>query len=459
MTWQKSAAPRHKSHTLARRVTPAPATLMASSTALRALAAPRAAPRGSVHRARRVRRAVPTRASAPSDEDVATKAGPLARRTAVLSTLAALTATALPRSARAAPADVESQDATAADAPPPAPARRPRKRVLITGPNSGIGFDGACKLAALGYDVVLACRTLAKAEDAAERIRARARETGLDESLLGELIPAECDLGDLSSVRRFSLSAAGAAPLDALVLNAGVQYSGDNEVRRTADGFEITVGTNHLGHFLLTTLMLPRLEEAVGTSPDGTNPRVVVTASEVHDPNSPGGNVGLGATLGDFAGVEASGADFAMLDGSEYNADKAYKDSKLCNVLFARELQRRLSAANSAVTVNAFGPGLITRTGFFRYQNPLFVKLFDFATNDVFHVAETVDGGGDCLVYMTTSPVLEGKGGLYYNNGIAPGEGKTGHRFDKGEVSAEARNDAEAAALWRYSERFVGIAA
>jgi protochlorophyllide reductase len=60
---------------------------------------------------------------------------------------------------------------------------------------------------------------------------------------------------------------------------------------------------------------------------------------------------------------------------------------------------------------------------------------------------------------MTTSPVLEGKGGLYYNNGIAPGEGKTGHRFDKGEVSAEARNDAEAAALWRYSERFVGIAA
>ena len=381
----------------------------------------------------------------------------MARRTAVLSTLAGLTATVLPRSARAAPADVEAPDANAADAPPPAPARRPRKRVLVTGPNSGIGFDGACKLAALGYDVVLACRTLAKAEDAAARIRARALENGAP--LSGELIPAECDLGDLGSVRRFAASAAGAAPLDALVLNAGVQYSGDNDVRRTADGFEITVGTNHLGHFLLTELMLPRLEQAAGTSPDGTAPRVVVTASEVHDPASPGGNVGLGAGLGDLAGLKASGADFAMLDGSAYNADKAYKDSKLCNVLFARELQRRLSAANSAVTVNAFGPGLITRTGFFRYQNPLFVKLFDFATNDIFHVAETVDGGGDCLVYMATSPALEGKGGLYYNNGIAPGEGKTGHRFDKGEVSAEARNDAEAAALWRYSERFVGIAA
>ena len=431
---------------------------MASSAALHALASPRAAPRGSVHGARRARRAVPTRASAPSDEDVATKAAPMARRTAVLSTLAGLTATVLPRSARAAPADVEAPDANAADAPPPAPARRPRKRVLVTGPNSGIGFDGACKLAALGFDVVLACRTLAKAEDAAERIRARVREAGGD-PFSGELIPAECDLGDLGSVRRFAASAAGAAPLDALVLNAGVQYSGDNDVRRTADGFEITVGTNHLGHFLLTELMLPRLEQAVGTSPDGTAPRVVVTASEVHDPASPGGNVGLGAGLGDLAGLKASGADFQMLDGSEYNADKAYKDSKLCNVLFARELQRRLSAANSAVTVNAFGPGLITRTGFFRYQNPLFVKLFDFATNDIFHVAETVDGGGDCLVYMATSPALEGKGGLYYNNGIAPGEGKTGHKFERGEVSAEARDDAEAAALWQYSERLVGMAA
>ena len=430
---------------------------MASSAALHALASPRAAPRGSVHGARRARRAVPTRASAPSDEDVATKAAPMARRTAVLSTLAGLTATVLPRSARAAPADVEAPDANAADAPPPAPARRPRKRVLVTGPNSGIGFDGACKLAALGYDVVLACRTLAKAEDAAARIRARALENGAP--LSGELIPAECDLGDLGSVRRFAASAAGAAPLDALVLNAGVQYSGDNDVRRTADGFEITVGTNHLGHFLLTELMLPRLEQAAGTSPDGTAPRVVVTASEVHDPASPGGNVGLGAGLGDLAGLKASGADFAMLDGSAYNADKAYKDSKLCNVLFARELQRRLSAANSAVTVNAFGPGLITRTGFFRYQNPLFVKLFDFATNDIFHVAETVDGGGDCLVYMTTSPALEGKGGLYYNNGIAPGEGKTGHKFERGEVSAEARDDAEAAALWQYSERLVGMSA
>ena len=80
------------------------------------------------------------------------------------------------------------------------------------------------------------------------------------------------------------------------------------------------------------------------------------------------------------------------------------------------------------------------------------------ATNDIFHVAETVDGGGDCLVYMVVAPELERRGGLYYNNGIAPGEGKTGHKFAAGEVSEEARDDAEAKELWRYSEQLVGLA-
>ena len=173
-----------------------------------------------------------------------------------------------------------------------------------------------------------------------------------------------------------------------------------------------------------------------------------------------------------------------MFDGYNFDGAKAYKDSKLCLMMTSNLLHDKYQKQNSQITVNAFGPGLITRTGtyfpittfrlcdcpyetdtfgfigpgFFRYQNPLFVKLFDFATNDIFHVAETVDGGGDCLVYMATSSDLEGKTGLYYNNGIAPGEGKTGHRFEVSSVSTEATNDAEAKTLWRYSEQFVGLA-
>ena len=413
---------------------------------------------GASNGARRARGAhrVVARASREADQTSA----PLPRRSALFGALAAAAAAAAmsspafppPAFAEDAPASLPDADVPAETSP--GPPKRVRKNVIITGANSGIGFDGAAKLAALGYDVTLACRTEAKARDAIDRIRDA--NPGV---VLGQLRPAECDLANFASVRRFAAAwRASGEPLDALVLNAGVQYSGDDTVRRTADGLEITVGTNHLGHFLLTNLMLPDLESAVGSTADGSSPRVVVTASEVHDPASPGGNVGLGAGLGGLAGLASKGADFEMLDGSPYNADKAYKDSKLCNVLFARELERRLEARGSAVTVNAFGPGLITRTGFFRYQNPIFVKLFDVATNDIFHVAETVDGGGDCLVYMVVAPELERRGGLYYNNGIAPGEGKTGHKFAAGEVSEEARDDAEAKELWRYSEQLVGLA-
>ena len=92
---------------------------------------------------------------------------------------------------------------------------------------------------------------------------------------------------------------------------------GNKEVLRTADGFEITVGTNHLGHFLLANLLLPQVKAA------GSSARVVVTASEVHDPASPGGSVGNGATLGDLSGLEQHpNGDFVMIDGGAYDADK-----------------------------------------------------------------------------------------------------------------------------------------
>ena len=82
--------------------------------------------------------------------------------------------------------------------------------------------------------------------------------------------------------------------------------------------------------------------------------------------------------------------------------DRAYKDSKLCNVLFTRELARRLKAKDSKVSVNCFSPGLITRTGLFRNQNSVFVKVFDFIVYNVARVAETVSFGGDTLVTMAT---------------------------------------------------------
>jgi protochlorophyllide reductase len=329
---------------------------------------------------------------------------------------------------------------------------RDKRTVLITGSNSGIGFAAAKKFAKTNeFKVILACRTLDKAKKAKnEIIKAIEDEEGgfvKDKSLLVE---AECDLGDLTSIKTFAESL-GDEPIDLLCLNAGVQFAGSKEVNRTKDGFEQSMGVDHLGHFLLTNLLLPNVESAAKSSTK--KPRIVITASEVHDPESPGGKVGRGAGLGNFEGIKDAGVDFDLMDGSEFDADKAYKDSKLANILFANELNRRLRLADSQINVVSFGPGLITRgSNFFQHTNPLFVKVFDFAANDLFHVAETVDGGGNCLLFMALSPDLENKSGIYYNNDLG---GETGHTFHETLSSKESRNLDEARELWTWSEALV----
>ena len=394
-------------------------------------------------RSARVSRVVRAAARRSSDSSDAA----LGRRDAVVGAGALLMLTT-----RVAPATAEGEAPDAApEAGPEAPAvpKYGKPRVVITGSNSGIGFDAAKKLAKSGdWCVVLACRTVAKAEQA--KASMRSEFPSIDPN---DVQCYACDLGDMASIRRFAKDVTAEGPVDALCLNAGLEYSGDPTVYRTKDGFEETIGVNHLGHFLLANLLLPALE----SSEKLAHPRIVVTASEVHDPASAGGSVGKGATLGDLAGLERDGKNFEMVSGEPYDADKAYKDSKLCNMLFSYELERRLQAGGSKVTVNAFGPGLITRTGLFRHQQPLFVKAFDLITN-TFNVAESVDGGGNTLLYMLTDESLEGVGGAYYSNTISPGSSPTGHAFIVQESSEESKDATEARNLWRLSEKLVGLA-
>ena len=209
--------------------------------------------------------------------------------------------------------------------------------IAITGSNSGIGRSAAKLLLQQGHRVVHACRT---AEGAQQAVTAAGGGT-----------PMVCDLADLSSVRNFSAELSAFAPdLDVLCLNAGISPSRKAEMaRRTKDGFEETIGVNHLGHFCLAALMEPLLSDNRG--------RLVVTASGVHDPKSPGGTVqgdaSTGATLGDLSGLGArSGA--VMVDGATtYGGAKAYHDSKLCNVLFAREASCRWG---ERIGVRSFNP-------------------------------------------------------------------------------------------------------
>jgi protochlorophyllide reductase len=194
-----------------------------------------------------------------------------------------------------------------------------RKTIVITGANSGIGFEACKRLVNQGHYLVLACRTIEKARDAANRLEEYGESSNV--------FPAECDLASLKSIDAFVenlKSLLRNSKIDALCLNAGLSRNVDaDDVARTTDGFELTVGTNHFGHFYLNHRLLPLVS---------TGGRIVVTASGVHDPNSPGGKQGFPAGLGDLEGLEKEGKSCEMIDGSPFNADKAYKDSKVSRV-------------------------------------------------------------------------------------------------------------------------------
>ena len=334
-----------------------------------------------------------------------------------------------------------------------------RRTVIITGANSGIGFEACKVLAASGqWDVIMACRSLSKAENA----KAKLGQNGANVEI------RQLDLADLSSVKQFCQSW-GNRPLHVLANNAGTQKQTDafsrelikgDSVPRTKQGFEETVGVNHLGHFLLTQLLLNNLKATSGGS------RVVWTGSGVHDPDQPGGDVGSKATLGDLSGLKAGfKPPVCMVDNSQsdYDPDKAYKDSKLCNVMTSLELARRLQAtaspvaANSAtasaplaVTSNVFNPGLIPTTGLFRELNSWFVLIFTILTKYVFKVAETEEEGGRRLAFMIADLSLDRVTGAYY----------TGKPFSFGfqlfTPSKEAQDQNQARALWEVSEQIVG---
>ncbi|WP_138759599.1 oxidoreductase [Modestobacter altitudinis] len=183
------------------------------------------------------------------------------------------------------------------------------RTVVVTGGNSGLGLETARALAAAGARVVLAVRDTARGEQAAA-------------GLPGQVEVRRLDLADLTSVRAFAQAWTGA--LDVLVANAGIMAVPE---ARTADGFELQFGTNHLGHFALTNLLLPHVTD-----------RVVTISSGLHA----SGRIVL---------------DDLNWERRAYSATAAYAQSKLANLLFTLELQRRLTAAGSPVRATAAHPG------------------------------------------------------------------------------------------------------
>ena len=307
------------------------------------------------------------------------------------------------------------------------------RRLLLTGASSGIGLEAAKQMAARGHALTIVCRNQARADHTLK-------------ALSGDAQTLICDLADLDAVRATTAQLLEkGVPLDALVLNAGLQYTGERQPRWSAQGIELTFAVNQLAHQVMATALLPLLMAA-------SRPRVVITASEVHNPASGGGRVGKPAGLGDLSGLDR-GVGAPMLDGSAvFDGDKAYKDSKLCNVLLARELNRKLAGT---IPVMAWSPGLVIARdsgGFFRYsrqQNPLGMAAFAFVARDLLRLTESLPRAGALLAELCLDDALATPGFSYRSNQLLrPGV----HRFEPVDTSAEAADLVKAAALWNGSE-------
>jgi NAD(P)-dependent dehydrogenase (short-subunit alcohol dehydrogenase family) len=284
---------------------------------------------------------------------------------------------------------------------------------VVTGASSGLGQATARELARAGASVVLAVRNPGKGEEAAGRIRASVPGAALEVAAL--------DLADLGSVREFAVRLAGAHErVDLLINNAGIMAA---PRRLTKDGFESQFGTNHLGHFALTGLLLPVLLEAPA-------PRVVTVSSTMHR----GGKM-----------------NFDDLQGErKYSRWRAYSQSKLANLMFCFELQRRATEADVPLLSLAAHPGYAATNLQFAAPDRFYERAYMWIGNRVF--AQSADMGALPTLYAATMPDLPG--GTY----VGPG-GRSEQRGYPKVVTAAGKAYDEAAwrRLWERSEELTGV--
>jgi NAD(P)-dependent dehydrogenase (short-subunit alcohol dehydrogenase family) len=275
------------------------------------------------------------------------------------------------------------------------------KRALVTGANTGIGKEIARGLARGGMEVILGCRDKDRGEAA---LRELTEDTGNKELSLMIL-----DLARLASIREFARGFVDRFDhLDVLVNNAGVSHQKYDE---TGDGFELVFGVNFLGPFLLTNLLLPALEKAPPS-------RIVNVASSVHT----NGHIDR--------------RDPQMI--GRWENRKAYANSKLADILFTRELARRLEG--TGVTANCFNPGLV-RSEFFRNYHPI-----PFMLRIVLKLmGKSPAEGADTGIYLASSYDVAAMTGGYYEKRALK------------EPSEEARDGDLARWLWDYAETRVGL--
>jgi NAD(P)-dependent dehydrogenase (short-subunit alcohol dehydrogenase family) len=297
------------------------------------------------------------------------------------------------------------------------------RRFLITGANSGIGYHAALKLARKDAELILACRDRSKGEAALARLHGEAPGIRAEVAVL--------DLASLSSIRKFAAEElARERPLHVLINNAGIMAVPRRT--ETVDGFEMQFGTNVLGHFALTGLLLPALERTAAATSEA--PRVVTIASLAHKRTH--------LDLEDLQSVKA------------YSPLRAYQQSKLANLMLAFELSRRLRAASSKVISVAAHPGVASTAIFRTDDRSATAKMLRAVAGHAIGIFLNTDAEGALpTLYAATSP--EAKDGAYYGP-LGFGEMR-GDRVGNSKVAPQANDISAASRLWCSCEEMTGI--
>jgi protochlorophyllide reductase len=310
---------------------------------------------------------------------------------------------------------------------------------IITGASSGVGLYATKALVDRGWHVVMACRALDKAEHAAQALEIPSESVSL----------MAIDLGSLQSVRQFIANfRATGKPLDALVCNAAIYMPLLKEPLRSPEGYELSMATNHLGHFLLSNLLLEDLKKST------LDPRLVILGTVTHNPDELGGKIPPRPDLGNLEGFEQGfKAPVSMIDGKKFEPVKAYKDSKVCNVLTMREFHRRYHDL-TGVTFSSLYPGCVADTPLFRNHYPLFQKLFPLFQKNITGGYVSQELSGERVADVVAAPEFS-QSGIYWSWGNR--QKKDGKSFAQ-RVSPQARDDQKAVKMWDLSAKLVGIA-
>ena len=312
--------------------------------------------------------------------------------------------------------------------------------VLITGTTSGVGLNATRALVQQGWTVITANRS-------PQRAAAAADELGLPAERLKHVL---MDLGDLNSVRQ----AVEGLPerIDALVCNAAVYKPRLKRPERSPQGYEISMATNHFGHFLLIQLLMGRLRASTHPSR-----RVVILGTVTANSKDLGGKIPIPAPadLGDLSGFEAGFKEpVAMASGKSFKPGKAYKDSKLCNMITTQELHRRFNS-ETGISFTSLYPGCVADTPLFRNAPRAFRKIFPWFQKNITGGYVSQPLAGERVAQVVADPDFA-QSGVHWSWGNR--QKKNRQQFSQ-DLSDKVTDSQTASRVWDLSMELVGLSA